>query len=60
MVGHTGSAYGLYSAMFFEPEEKFGFVIISNGAADGYVEGFANIQRETIRVLYDYFIRYNE
>lgn len=60
MVGHTGSAYGLYSAMFFEPEKKFGFVIISNGAADGYVEGFANIQRETIRVLYDYFIRYNE
>ena len=24
MVGHTGSAYGLYSAMYFEPEKKFG------------------------------------
>lgn len=22
MTGHTGSAYGLYSAMFFQPQEK--------------------------------------
>src|SRR4051795_4152921 len=26
MTGHTGSAYGLYSAMFFQPKEKFGMV----------------------------------
>src|SRR5690606_29949368 len=31
MVGHTGSAYGLYSSMFFHPEEKFGLVVITNG-----------------------------
>jgi CubicO group peptidase (beta-lactamase class C family) len=31
LKGHTGSAYGLYSYMFFEPNEKFGIVIITNG-----------------------------
>ena len=31
MVGHTGSAYGLYSAMYFEPEKKFGIVMMTNG-----------------------------
>ena len=31
MTGHTGSAYGLYSAMFFNPKEKFGIVVITNG-----------------------------
>ncbi|WP_066832980.1 serine hydrolase domain-containing protein [Rufibacter ruber] len=31
LVGHTGSAYGLYSALFFHPKEKFGFVVMTNG-----------------------------
>lgn len=31
MKGHTGSAYGLYSIMFFQPKEKFGIVAITNG-----------------------------
>jgi CubicO group peptidase (beta-lactamase class C family) len=31
MRGHTGSAYGLYSIMFFQPKEKFGIVAITNG-----------------------------
>ena len=30
MTGHTGSAYGLYSAMFFQ-KEKFGFIVLCNG-----------------------------
>ena len=33
LTGHTGSAYGLYSAMFFCPKEKFGFVVITNGCS---------------------------
>ena len=32
LIGHTGSAYGMCSAMFFNPEEKYGFVVISGGA----------------------------
>ncbi len=31
LTGHTGGAYGLTSAMFFEPNKKFGFVVICNG-----------------------------
>ena len=36
MRGHTGSAYGLYSAMFWQPKEGYGFVVISNGCHPGY------------------------
>lgn len=57
MVGHTGSAYGLYSAMFFEPAKKFGFVMITNGCKPIYKEGFTTIQGETIRALYNIFIK---
>jgi CubicO group peptidase (beta-lactamase class C family) len=33
LVGHTGSAYGLTSAMFFNPDKKFGVVMITNGSS---------------------------
>ena len=36
LTGHTGSAYGLYSFMYFHPEEKYGIVLISNGNIGGY------------------------
>ncbi len=35
MMGHTGSAYGLNSDFFFEPEGKYGFIFITNGIAGG-------------------------
>lgn len=60
MVGHTGSAYGLYSAMFFEPEKKFGFVVMTNGTTRDYaryVDDFAPVQRDVVRILYDVFIK---
>ena len=53
MTGHTGSAYGLYSAMFFNPKEKFGIVVISNGCDIKYSEGFNTVIRKTVNVLYD-------
>lgn len=31
LIGHTGSAQGLLSAMFFDPNEKYGFVVVTNG-----------------------------
>jgi len=56
LVGHTGSAYGLYSAMFFDPKRKFGFVVITNGCRP-----FANTSvapwRNAINILYDHYIR---
>lgn len=57
MKGHTGSAYGLFSAMFFNPEEKFGIVVISNGCYPAYTDGFNAVIRKTVNCLYDNFIK---
>lgn len=56
LTGHTGSAYGLYSAMFFEPTKRFGIVMMTNGCKPIYKDGFTTIQGETIRELYNIFI----
>lgn len=51
LKGHTGSAYGLYSVMFFHPEEKWGIVVITNGVKEEY----RKFQQETMNLLYDTF-----
>lgn len=57
MTGHTGSAYGLFSAMFFDPKDDFGIVIICNGTkSGGYVGGFQPTIRKTANALYTYVI----
>ncbi len=58
MIGHTGSAYGLYSNMVFSPDEKFGFVVITNGGHPAYVESsrWADLLRSTARVLYKHWV----
>ncbi len=57
MKGHTGSAYGLYSAMFFQPKEKFGIVAITNGCNPKYAQGFNEALAATINTLYVNLIR---
>jgi len=57
MKGHTGSAYGLYSAMFFQPKEKFGIVVISNGCDPGYTDGFNTVIIKTVNCLYESLIK---
>ncbi|MEP7372194.1 MAG: serine hydrolase domain-containing protein [Chitinophagaceae bacterium] len=58
MKGHTGSAYGLFSAMFFNPGEKFGIVVISNGCNPAYNDdGFNTVIGKTITCLYDHLIK---
>lgn len=57
MHGHTGTAYGLYSSMFFQPKEKFGFVVITNGCATGDYEDINPVLVEAINCLYDNFIK---
>jgi CubicO group peptidase (beta-lactamase class C family) len=52
LKGHTGSAYGLYSAMFFEPKEKFGIVVITNGTNPKEEDGFLAIIKGTVNILY--------
>jgi len=67
LVGHTGGAYGMRSAMFFDPEAKYGFVVISGGALENEPESAANtdpsgsnaasgnILTRTIRLMYHDF-----
>lgn len=53
MTGHTGSAYGLFSAMFFNRKEKFGIVVITNGCDQHYTNGFNDVLKATVNVLYN-------
>lgn len=57
MKGHTGSAYGLYSCMFFEPRKKFGFVVITNGCAVGAYDDINPLLMEEVNYLYRAFIK---
>lgn len=56
LTGHTGSAYGLYSAMFFDPEKKYGFVVITNGCDPAEEEGYIRVIREAVNILYEEWI----
>jgi CubicO group peptidase (beta-lactamase class C family) len=57
LTGHTGSAYGLYSAMFFKPKKKYGIVVIINGCNPTYVDDFNNALRTVVNSLYNDFIK---
>lgn len=60
MTGHTGSAYGLYSAMFFQKEQKFGFIVICNGFDTSQPRrdnGFLAVQTDVINALYEIFVQ---
>jgi len=53
LTGHTGAAYGLNSAMFFEPNKKYGFVVIINGSEQKYQDGFNAVLKKTVNSLYE-------
>lgn len=57
LTGHTGSAYGLYSAMFFNAKEKFGIVVITNGCNPVYDGGFNVVIKRTMNSLYESLIK---
>jgi CubicO group peptidase (beta-lactamase class C family) len=57
MTGHTGSAYGLYSAMFFNPKEKFGIVVITNGCNPTYTKTFVDVIKSSFNSLYNNLIK---
>ncbi|RYE51290.1 MAG: class A beta-lactamase-related serine hydrolase [Sphingobacteriales bacterium] len=57
LVGHTGSAYGLYSAMFFDPKDKFGIVIITNGCDPVSKDGYVEVIKESYNILYNNLIK---
>ena len=55
LVGHTGSAYGLRSAMFWAPDRSFGLVCISSGTYEVYDAEDSQILNETLKRLYRHF-----
>lgn len=52
LIGHTGDAYGLNSVMMFDPQKKFGMVVITNG----FRPSDPSFQSRIMSVLYDHFI----
>ncbi len=56
LVGHTGGAYGLRSSMYFSPEGKFGFVVISNGCTTPDATGAKELRNGTMISAYKNFI----
>ncbi|NQD72776.1 beta-lactamase family protein [Sphingobacterium shayense] len=57
LIGHTGSAYGLYSAMFFDPKSKYGFIVVTNGCVPTYENGFVALSARTINYLYQSLVK---
>ncbi len=57
LVGHDGLALGAHTAMFWHPEEKFGFVIMTNGCNAKTDKVFANILCESAECLYRNFAK---
>ncbi|MGN6402509.1 MAG: serine hydrolase domain-containing protein [Flavisolibacter sp.] len=57
LTGHTGSAYGLYSAMFFDPKKKFGIVVITNGCNPVYKDGYNQVIKRAVNILYEDLVR---
>ena len=57
LTGHTGSAYGLYSAMFFDPKQKFGIVVITNGCNPVYKDGYNVVIKRAVNSLYERLIK---
>ena len=57
LTGHTGVAYGLFSAMFFDPKKKFGIVVITNGCKQVYEDGYNLVIKRAENCLYENFIK---
>ncbi|MBR2477246.1 MAG: beta-lactamase family protein [Bacteroidales bacterium] len=57
MIGHTGSAYGVYTSMFWDKDRNFGFVVMTNGCNGRYDNNFMAIHRECVAAMYKYFVQ---
>jgi CubicO group peptidase (beta-lactamase class C family) len=52
LIGHTGVAYGQFSAMFFHPKKQYGIVVLINGCPPEYDSGYNAVIRKTVNQLY--------
>ena len=53
--GQTGGGNGLKGCMIFEPIDKIGFVILCSGSKSNYIDGYGDIHKPLIQLLYSYF-----
>jgi CubicO group peptidase (beta-lactamase class C family) len=51
-VGITGSAHGVHSVMYFNPEKKYGFIVICNGCNSD-----VKMKDSVVKVLYKHLIK---
>lgn len=51
-IGITGGAHGVHSAMYFNPEKKYGFVVICNGCTSDI-----KMKNSVVKVLYKHLIK---
>lgn len=54
--GQTGGGAGIKTCMIFEPEQKYGFVILSSGAVTKSRDGYGEIHKPLIKALYKHLI----
>jgi len=55
LKGHTGSAQGLKSCMFFNPESDWGFVCLCSSTRLTQIDGVYEIYYKTVNLLYEQF-----
>ena len=54
-IGHTGSAYGLFSLMFFREDGAKGIIILTNGSRSGEDRnGFTPMERDIVAAAKNY------
>lgn len=56
LIGQTGGAHGIHTAMIFHPEKKYGFVVFCNGCKSKSINGH-ELNYEIIKSLYDSIIK---
>ncbi len=56
MIGHTGSAYGVYTSMFWDKDRNFGFIVMTNGCNRREDNNFMSIHRESAAAMHKYFV----
>ena len=55
LIGMTGGARGMHTAMYFNPEEKYGFVVFCNGC-NSTSAGDGGLNKLVVKELYKSFI----
>ena len=55
LTGHSAGAYGMRGVMYFNPKEKYGFIVMSNGAHDSLKEDENMVHFGTIRRMFEWF-----